>query len=146
MANTSRRQLDSAGNQFMPMNVEGGSWDENFISTKKLVAMGALFFILLFMIMVYADQGTSFGRVAIGICLWLLAAQWVVRYIVFEEKFYYKMYKIMKDHEITTPAIFWDITSIKDSYDGAIMTYSDTKIGILVRLERDTITDRKSVV
>lgn len=142
MANTSRRQLDSAGNQFMPMNVEGGSWDENFISTKKLVAMGALFFILLFMIMVYADQGTSFGRVAIGICLWLLAAQWVVRYIVFEEKFYYKMYKIMKDHEITTPAIFWDITSIKDSYDGAIMTYSDTKIGILVRLERDTITGK----
>ena len=142
MANTARRQLDSAGNQFMPMNVEGGSWDEHFMSTKKLVAIGALFFVLLFLIMTFADQGTPVGSILLIMAVYLLVAQWVFRYIVFEERFYYKMYKVMKDHEVTTPAIFWGIASIRDSYDGAIMTYSDTKIGILVRLERDTITGK----
>lgn len=142
MANTARRQLDSAGNQFMPMNVEGGSWDEHFINTKKLVTIGAILFTLMFMIMIFADQGTPIKSVVTGLALWLLISQWLLRYIVFEERFYYKMYKVMKDHETTTPAIFWDVTSIRDSYDGAVMTYSDTKIAVLIRVERDTITGK----
>ena len=52
------------------------------------------------------------------------------------------MYKQLKESEITTPAIFWDIASIKDTIDGAILTYSDAKIGILLRIERDTITGK----
>lgn len=143
MANTKRRKLDNAGNQFMPMNVEGGSWDEHFISTKKLVFIGIIFFSLMFMIMYFADNGTSVSSILICLAVWLFISQLIVRYIVFEEKFYYKMYKVMKNHEITTPAIFWDITSIKDSYDGAILTYSDAKIAIVVKLERDTITGKR---
>ena len=143
VANTKRRKLDSSGNQFMPMNVEGGSWDEHFISTKKLVFIGVIFFSLMFMIMYFADQGTSFKGIVIALIAWLFVSQLIIRYIVFEEKFYYKMYKIMNSHEITTPAIFWDITSIKDTYDGAILTYSDAKVAILVKLERDTITGKR---
>lgn len=142
MANSQRRTLDNVGNQFMPMNVEGGSWDEHFISTKKLVFIGVIMFSLLFIMMYAADQEMSGASISIYLGVWLLATQWIVRYIIFEEKFYYKMYKVMKNHEITTPAIFWDIASIKDGYDGAILTYSDTKVGIVIRLERDTITGK----
>lgn len=54
------------------------------------------------------------------------------------------MYKEMQKYEITTPALFWDIASIKDTEEGAIITYSDTKIGIVVKIERDTITGKGS--
>lgn len=52
------------------------------------------------------------------------------------------MYLDLKEHEITTPAIFWDIASIKDTDEGAIITYSDAKIAILVKVDRDTITGK----
>ena len=52
------------------------------------------------------------------------------------------MYLELKDHEISSPALFWDIASIKDTDDGAIVTYSDARIGIMVKVERDTITGK----
>ena len=74
--------------------------------------------------------------------IWGVTSSFILRFIIFEEKFYYRMYLDLKEHEITTPAIFWDIASIKDTDEGAIVTYSDAKIAILVKVERDTITGK----
>ena len=142
MANSSRRYLDSNGNQFMPMNAEGGSWNENFIDTKKLIVIGAILLSLIVCIMHIGESGASFGHSAMVLGIWFILSFYALRFIVFEEKFYYRMYKVLKDNEITTPAIFWNIASIRDTPDGAILTYSDTKIGVLVKLERDTITGK----
>lgn len=142
MANSSRRYLDSNGNQFMPMNAEGGSWNENFIDTKKLIVMGIILISLVVCIMHLGESEASFGHSVIVLGIWFIVSLYALRFIVFEEKFYYRMYKVLKDNEITTPAIFWNIASIRDTSDGAILTYSDTKIGILVKLERDTITGK----
>ena len=142
MANSSRRYLDNNGNQFMPMNVEGGTWDENFISTKKLVVIGIILFSYILAIMSLIDKGAGFMSWFICLLVITVASIYALRYIVFEERFYYKMYKVMRDYEISTPAIFWDIVSIRNSPDGAILTYSDARIGIVIRLERDTVTGK----
>ena len=74
--------------------------------------------------------------------LWGIISFYLTRFIIFEEKFYFKMYKQRQGNEITTPAIFWNIASIKDTDDGAILTYADARIGILIKVDRDTITGK----
>ena len=48
----------------------------------------------------------------------------------------------MKKYEISTPAIFWDIASIKETEEGAILIYSSSKIGVIFS-QRDTITGKE---
>lgn len=144
MANTKRRKgyTDRNGNMFVPMNVEGGVWNEHFISTPKFVLIVSMIAGLIGII--YYLAAGHFG-IIFSILLvvgYLFICLQLTRFVIFEEKFYYHMYKEMQEHEITTPSIFWDIASIKDTEDGAIMTYSDAKIGIIVKIERDTITGK----
>lgn len=143
MANTNRRYVDKNGNMFIPMNVEGASWDENFITTSKLVwivcSLGAGFVMYLWLSGNYAPTSTYIFATII----YLFLLQLVIRYIVFEEKFYYKMYKQMKESQIATPAAFWNIASVKETMEGAILTFADAKIAILMRLERDTIIGKE---
>lgn len=146
MANTKRRAeyTDRNGNMFIPMNVEGGVWNEHFITTPKLICI-VLIIISIFIIITYLQsEAAKFTQYIIWIGIWAFISLQVIRFVVFEEKFYYKMYLELKDHEIASPSLFWDIASIKDTDEGAIMTYSDVKIGIIIKLERDTITGKNS--
>lgn len=146
MANTKRRAeyTDRNGNMFIPMNVEGGIWNEHFITTPKLICI-VLIIVSMFTIITYLQsEAAKFTQYIIWIGIWAFISLQVLRFIVFEEKFYYKMYLELKDHEIANPSLFWDIASIKDTDEGAIMTYSDAKIGIMIKLERDTITGKNS--
>lgn len=142
MANSNRLFTDKNGNMFIPMNVEGGNWNEHFITTPKLACIVLMIVSAIFIGAYLTDLGSPISSYFIFYGAWLIICFYVLRFVVFEEKFYYKMYKQLKESEITTPAIFWDIASIKDTIDGAILTYSDAKIGILVRIERDTITGK----
>lgn len=142
MANSQRRILDKNGNQFIPMNVEGQSYSDNFWSTTKVITLAG---ILLGGAAVIAFLSSNQSKPAGWVVIfggYLLLAIYLFRYIIFEEKFYYRMYKEFKDNEITTPAIFWNIASIKNTEDGAILTYADAKVGLLVKLDRDTITGK----
>lgn len=146
MANTKRRAeyTDRNGNMFIPMNVEGGIWNEHFITTPKLICI-VLIIISIFIIITYLQsEAAKFTQYIIWIGVWAFISLQVLRFIVFEEKFYYKMYLELKEHSISSPSLFWDIASIKDTDEGAIMTYSDAKIGIMIKLERDTITGKNS--
>lgn len=145
MANSERRAeyTDKYGNMFMPMNVEGGVWSNNFMTTPKIITLVGIFSFLLVIIFYLGSISASINAYLICIGVWLIVSIYLVRYIVFEEKFYYRMYTELDKNEITTPATFWDIASIKDIDDSAIMTYSDAKIGVIVKLERDTITGKE---
>lgn len=142
MANSSRRYTDNKGYTFIPMNVEGGSWNENFMTTPKLAALGVSIVSLIIIVGWLKGNYAPFTSYLILVGLWLFVFSFVLRYIIFEEKFYYRMYKSLKESEITTPALFWNIASIKETEDGAILTYSDGKLAIMVKLERDTITGK----
>ena len=142
MANSNRRYIDHNGNQFMPMNVEGGAWNEEFISSKKLVVLVCILLAFVVIIMTLIDSYVPFFKAVSYFLIWGVVSSFALRYIVFEERFYYKMYKVLKKYEYTTPAMFWEIATIRDTSDGAIITYSDTKIGVLLKIERDTITGK----
>ena len=144
MANTKRREnyTDRNGNMLIPINVEGGNYSDNFITTPKLVCIFLILSSLAY-ILYKCSHGTG-GLISwvVWLTIWSFVSSLAARFIIFEEKFYYRMYLDLKEHEITTPAIFWDIASIKDTDEGAIITYSDAKIAIMVKVERDTITGK----
>lgn len=144
MANTKRREnyTDRNGNMLIPINVEGGNYNEHFITTPKLVCIGLIIGALAFIIYKCSHGTGGLLSWVIWLSIWLIASTFAARFLIFEEKFYYRMYLDLKEHEITTPAIFWDIASIKDTDEGAIITYSDAKIAIMVKVDRDTITGK----
>lgn len=148
MANTERRKsyTDKNGNMFMPMNVEGGYWNEHFITTPKFICIVLMLLSLVGIILILGSDDVAAGpmQYIIYLGIWLIVCANITRFFIFEEKFYYRMYKEMQKYEVTTPSVFWEIASIKDTDDGGIITYSDTRIGIIVKLERDTITGKSS--
>ena len=145
MANSKRREnfTDRNGNMLIPINVEGGNYNEHFLTTPKLVSILLLLLGLAYIIYSCSHSSSpSVVKWVVWLSIWLAIATVVTRFIIFEEKFYYRMYLDLKENEITTPAIFWDIASIKDTDEGAIITYSDAKIAVMVKVERDTITGK----
>lgn len=142
MANSSRRYIDKNGKMFIPMNVEGGSWNEHFITTPKLVCIASIVLSAVIIGFYLADKEAPLSSYITLYGLWFIVSFYVTRFIIFEERYYYKMYKQLMQYEVTTPSVFWDIASLKDTMEGAILTYSDAKIGVIVRLERDTITGK----
>lgn len=142
MAISNRLFLDHSGKMFVPMNVAGGYLNDYFFTTTKMITLTVLALSGVFLGLWLKDAGAPLNSYVIVYVLWGLVAFYSIRFIIFEERYYYKMYLQLKEYEITTPAVFWDIASIKDTRNGAILTYSDAKIGILVRLERDTITGK----
>ena len=95
MANSKRRQdfTDRNGNMFMPMSVEGGTWNEHFFNTTKLVTMGLIIVSIVVIIAYLKGNGAKFGSYLLFCGVWFVASVLATRFIVFEEKFYYKMYK-----------------------------------------------------
>lgn len=142
MANTSRRYIDKNGKMFIPMNVEGGSWDEHFITTPKLVAIVGMIAVAAIIGIYLHEQYARLQAYLIFYGIWFIICFYITRFFVFEEKFYYRMYKQLKQSEISTPSVFWDIASLRDTNEGAILTYSENKVAVMVRLERDTITGK----
>ena len=145
MANTQRRReyIDKEGNMFIPISVEGGQYNTAFFTTKKLVALIGLLMLLFYVIYSLSIiPNPSFRAYLFWIGGYSIIFIQVMRFVIFEEKFYYKMYKQLKQYEISTPATFWKIATIKDTDEGAISTFVDAKIAVIVKVERDTITGK----
>ena len=122
MANTKRRIIDRSGNMFLPMNMEGNNYTDSFWQTPKLVIGGTMMFLLLAILLQPVVGNAQASQVIKLVLIWLFFMFFITRYIIFEEKFNYKMYKQMLQYEVSTPALFWDIVQIKNTGDGAILT------------------------
>ena len=142
MANSNRRYLDKQGNMFMPMDVEGGYQDGRFFNTTKFIALICIAATALVIYFALVDTGTV-RQYLVLYTLWFIASVQVIRYIIFEEKYYYRMYLQLKDNKVTTPAAFWNVTSTNDTEDGVVLTFVDARIGIILKLDRDTITGKE---
>lgn len=68
----------------------------------------------------------------------------IIRFVILEERYYYKMYKKMQKYEVTTADLFWDIVGIRETDDGAICIYSDLKNAVMVKLERGTTVGKNA--
>lgn len=142
MANTDRRILDDEGKQFMPMNMEGTLGDDNFITLPKFLTIGCIFGALVGWLIMANSSGYSFMNTLIVFLILLWISSILLRYIVFEERLYYKMYEELKKGRVIKPDRFWNIASKSKSSHGTALIYNDAKIGVIVRLERDIITGK----
>lgn len=144
--NSKRLRMNEQGRMFIPMNVEGGGYDENFFSTPKLITAGLLVLVLVILIATLAspeNRLSALGKV-LTVLLYLFIASFVVRYVIFEERYYFKMYKKMLANQNPTTAVFWRIAAIRDTVRGGILRYSDGKYGAILKLERDSIIGKNS--
>ena len=144
--NSKRLRMNEQGRMFIPMNVEGGGYDENFFSTPKLITVGLLVLVLVILIATLAspeNRLSALGKV-LTVLLYLFIASFVVRYVIFEERYYFKMYKKMLANQNPTTAVFWHIAAIRDTARGGILRYSDGKYGAILKLERDSIIGKNS--
>jgi hypothetical protein len=138
--------MNEQGRMFIPMNVEGGGYDENFFSTPKLITAGLLVLVLVILIATLAspeNRLSALGKV-LAVVFYLFIASFVVRYVIFEERYYFKMYKKMLANQNPTTAVFWRIAAIRDTVRGGILRYSDGKYGAILKLERDSIIGKNS--
>lgn len=144
--NSKRLRMNEQGRMFIPMNVEGGGYDENFFSTPKLITAGLLVLVLVILIatLVSPDNRLSMLGKVLMVLLYLFIASFVVRYVIFEERYYFKMYKKMLANQNPTTAVFWRIAAIRDTVRGGILRYSDGKYGAILKLERDSIIGKNS--
>lgn len=144
--NSKRLRMNEQGRMFIPMNVEGGGYDENFFSTPKLITVGFLVLVLVILIatLVSPDNRLSVLGKVLTVLLYLFIASFVVRYVIFEERYYFKMYKKMLANQNPTTAVFWRIAAIRDTVRGGILRYSDGKYGAVLKLERDSIIGKNS--
>ena len=144
--NSKRLRMNEQGRMFIPMNVEGGGYDENFFSTPKLITVGFLVLVLVILIatLVSPDNRLSVLGKVLTVLLYLFIASFVVRYVIFEERYYFKMYKKMLANQNPTTAVFWRIAAIRDTVRGGILRYSDGKYGAILKLERDSIIGKNS--
>ena len=144
--NSKRLRMNEQGRMFIPMNVEGGGYDENFFSTPKLITAGALVLVLVILIatLVSPENRLSMLGKVLTVLLYLFIASFVVRYVIFEERYYFKMYKKMLANQNPTTAVFWRIAAIRDTVRGGILRYSDGKYGAILKLERDSIIGKNS--
>lgn len=144
--NSKRLRMNEQGRMFIPMNVEGGGYDENFFSTPKLITAGLLVLVLVILIatLVSPENRLSVLGKVLTVLLYLFIASFVVRYVIFEERYYFKMYKKMLANQNPTTAVFWRIAAIRDTVRGGILRYSDGKYGAILKLERDSIIGKNS--
>lgn len=130
------------GQVFIPMNIDGGVLEDNFITSVKvavLIILGFAFFISWVWVLGW-DTGWVAKFLAFIVILYLVTL--VIRKFVMEEDYFLKIYRRMKNYEITTPAVFWDIVNIKENDDGTVVIYSDFKIGVILKLFRDSVIGR----
>lgn len=126
------------------MNVEGGAWEEGFFNSTKVCILIATVFINAGMFMWLSTLYVEWPVYAVTALILVFIDQLVLRYLIFEEKYYYRMYQKMKQYEISTPSVFWNISTMRETEDGAVLVYADGKVGVIIRVERDTITGKNS--
>lgn len=139
MANSSRRKFDQQGRMFLPMNVEGGQFENKFLDSKKMIALVSMLVGLLVIGLWISETPLTGGGVALVVIVTTVVYQFILRYVVIEERYFYRMYKKMQENKNPKSDIFWNIASIRESSRGSILMFADLKIGVMIKLDKDSI-------
>ena len=142
--NSQRRRRDASGRTFMPKNMDIGDRQDSFMSTPKLFMLVGIFLIFVVWFLWAGTIGLSkFGYMVTGVPV-LFIVQLIVRYGIFQEKYYYKIWQRDKQLGNPTASAFWNVASIRTSSLGDVLVFADLKIGCVLELEKDTIIGRAS--
>ena len=83
MANSQRRILDRNGNQFIPMNVEGQNYNDNFWTTTKVITFVGIILTYAVTITFLSTNSSSIGGWFILLSGVSLISLYLFRYIIF---------------------------------------------------------------
>lgn len=144
MANSDRLCKNRNDQMLIPMNVEGGAWSDDFFTSSKGVALIIIVFGTAAVFAWMSNQYLNIIGKIIITALTLYLDSLLLRFVIFEEKYNMQLVARLAEFSITTPSVFWNIINIRDTEDGAILMYSNGKVGVVVRLERDTIVGKSS--
>ena len=106
--NSSRLVKNNAGDKmFIPMNVEGNSYDEKFFNTTKVLTIVSLVVYWVFILTwINTLENASMLFKIITILISLIATIQLVRFVVFEERYFFKMYQKMLLYKNPTSDVF----------------------------------------
>lgn len=140
MANSNRRLPDREGKMFIPNSIDRNTGEEDSkFSAGSIVVLGVL--LVGDVLTALALLGGEFNR-NFNIIVWvgLLIINLVIidRNVVGSSK-YKKVIDKIKEYNGVTPAKFWDISNIENYTEGSIAEFTDGRIGVYVRLDRDTL-------
>ena len=139
-----RIMKDSQGRQFIPMNVEGGAGESNFFNTTKILLIAFwVVGIVLYIANVPKNEGlTLLGKIVVSLIFLFIWYKYLTL-LIFEERYYYKMYKKLKAYSNPDTSTYWRVASIKNTSTGGIMLYADGKVGVIIKLDRGSILGRE---
>lgn len=143
MANSSRLIIDQEDKMMIPMNVEGTLGEENLITFPKLITLMITLAICSIELAWLINSHVSLVEYIIIFIPTLIIASFVIRFYIFDEKKYYRIYKETDGRDSISPYEFWNIASIHRNGNCVTLMYNDAKVGILVKLKRDVLTGKE---
>ena len=134
-----RLQKDSSDRILIPMNVDGGIREANFFNSFKVFMLMVMGFGSFGFLAYIFDGHVGWILNTLAVIFTLIVDIYILRFCIFEEAYQSKMYKKMKQYEVTTADVFWNIANLRETDFGTSIVYSDLKVGVLIKLERDTV-------
>lgn len=154
MESKDRLYVDAENKMFVPMGMDGAEYKTKWLTTPKIITIVCSIMVLVLLPVYLSSRGNSLISILLIELIAIIADSFALRYIVFEEKMYYRWYSEMQRRkkangdskeatdEIVNPAELWAIPSVDDTADGAILNYRDGHIGIVVKLVKGMIIGR----
>jgi len=125
---------------FLPMNVEGATnakYTSKFWTTEKSMFVVAMIFWLIILSVLTVDT-PALGKFFLFM-LTFVGYFFLIRFVIFEERFKKQSYLRRKKYSNATSAINWGIMYINDTDLGASVGFAGGNIGCFIKLERGSI-------
>lgn len=137
-----RVKRDHNHNMLIPSNVAGEGYEEG-ASPKQAIAGGAVVLLWIVVIVAFKDKpnASEFKNWLIVIGALLLVSQFVIRYLIINEKYLMKQTALIDKMFNKVPADLWNVINIDD--DG-IIYYTDGRLGLIIAAEQATVIGRDS--
>lgn len=145
MANTNRRLPDRDNKMFIPTSIDRNTGaEESKFSGGQIVALGALLVcdVLTVLIMLGSTFNSKFN--AIVWVLFIIVNLIIIDRLVIGSNKYKKLLDEIDEYNGVVPSKLWDISNIDNHTDGSIVEFTDGRIGVYVKLDRDTLIGHSS--
>lgn len=137
-----RVKKNSRGQIMMPSNVSGGGYQEGASIKQAVSACGMLLFTLVSIISFSDKRAASHFTGWIPLILLLIFMwQFVIRYLIIDERYLIKQTSLIDKALDKVPAQLWEVINIDD--DGVIY-YQDGRLGVIIEAEQATVIGRDS--
>ena len=130
----------NTGKMMIPANVSGTNYIEG-ASTKQGVSFALLIALWVIVMMMFTDSkaAETFTGWAIVLGALLLVSQFVVRFLIIDEKYLMKQTELIENSRDKVPSDLWDVINIDDE---GVIYYQDGRVSVIIEAEQATVIGR----